>query len=348
MRLSQARLPDTVDDWSIGLPGNVLRDLRRRWMAFDWLQFEQELNSFSQYRASIDGQTVHFLHVRSPEPDAMPILLTHGWPGSIVEFLDVVGPLSDPRRYGADSADAFHCVVPSIPGFAWSTPLAGDWDVPRIAHAWSALMAALGYRRYGVQGGDWGSAISRSVGAVDPNHVAGIHLNYLVTPIPADFSGEGAEADRAAKIQAYLAAPAGYMRVHSTTPQTLAYALTDSPIGLLGWLGEKFLRWADPRSPVPTDRILANTAIYWFTRTAGSAARLYAAGRGMRAGKTAGRPPTGVAVLPQDIVLPIRSLAEGAEHIVHWTEFEQGGHFAALEVPDAFVEDVRLFFRNCR
>ena len=303
-----------------------------------------------QFITEIDGQPIHFLHVRSPEPDAFPLILTHGWPGSIVEFLEIVEPLVDPAAHGGSTADAFHLVIPSIPGFGFSGPTRDrGWDVRRVAVAWAEVMRRLGYARYGAQGGDWGSAISRDLGLVDAGHVAGVHVNYLRINPTGDLSELGAvDRERVAKLERYLAEQPGYIRVQATRPQTLSYGLTDSPVGQLAWIAEKFREWADPSIEIDRDRLLTDVSIYWFTGTAGSSARLYfesAQGRG------APNPlpvPLGVAVFPHDILLPVRAFAERSYTITHWSEFERGGHFAAMEVPDLLIDDVRAFFRPLR
>jgi epoxide hydrolase len=352
-RLANSRWPDELPDagHDYGAPLDTIGPLARYWGdGYEWRQHEAQLNALPHFTTVIDGATVHFLHLRSPEPGAFPLLLTHGWPGSFVEFLDVIGPLSDPAGHGHDRADAFDLVIPSIPGFGFSGPTRErGWDVARIAKAWVELMSRLGYHRYGTQGGDWGSAISRAVAAAVPDRVAGVHVNYLVTPpSPAGPELTPEEGSRLAKVQEYLARPAGYWRIQATRPQTLAYALTDSPLGLLAWIGEKFFEWTDPTVRVDVDRILTNVTIYWLTATAGSSARLYYEATKTRGGPQPVAAPMGVAVFPHDIVLPVRALAEATYSIKRWTEYSQGGHFPALEVPDLFVDDVRAFFRPLR
>jgi epoxide hydrolase len=356
-RLSRTRWPDELPGtgWDYGIPLGHVKDLAEHWLtAYDWRAHERTLNAFPQFTTEIDGQNIHFLHLRSPEPDALPLLITHGWPGSIVEFLDIIGPLSDPRRHGGDPADAFHVVAPSIPGYGFSGPTRETgWDVRRVAAAWAELMGRLGYRRFGAHGGDWGASISRELGLVAPEVLAGVHLTMLVTEIPDDpaelaelSDTERARLDRRAR---YLAEGLGYGAIQSTRPQTLAYALTDSPAGLLAWIAEKFAEWSD-RPIEDRDRLLTNVMLYWLTGTAGSAARLYyEAARGGAWGPP--RPssvPTGVAVFPKEIAPPVRRLAERSNHIVHWSEFDRGGHFAAMEEPGLLVGDVREFFRRLR
>lgn len=352
-RLAATRWPDEIDGagWDYGIPLQATQDLAAYWQdGYDWRAWEARLNQLPQFQTAIDGQRVHFLHVRSPEPGALPLILTHGWPGSIVEFMGIVGPLTDPRAHGGDPRDAFHVVAPSIPGFGFSGPTRErGWDVRRIAHAWRVLMERLGYTRYGAQGGDWGSAISRDLGLVAPAHVVGVHLNYLrINPPAGPITLRPGEAERVEKLTRYNATTPGYIRIQATRPQTLAYGLTDSPAGQLAWIAEKFHEWADPRSPIDRDRLLTNVSLYWFTRTAGSAARIYyesARGRGV---PNPCPVPMGVAVFPYDILQPVRSFAERVYDIRHWSEFDRGGHFAALEAPDLLTEDVRAFFRPLR
>jgi len=340
-RLGRTRWPDELPDagWDYGIPLDRVRELAEHWRTgYDWRRHEAALNEVPQYTTEIDGQKVHFLHVRCADPDALALVLTHGWPGSIVEFLDVLGPL----------AEDFHLVIPSIPGYGFSGPTRErGWDASRVARAWAELMNRLGYRRYGAQGGDWGSAIARALAGYAPDSVVGVHLNYLPTPPPPDWTGEAdlSAPDRARldRIRQYVAQRPGYMVLQSTRPQTPAYALTDSPVGQLAWIAEKFTEWTDPRSTIPVDRLLTNVMLYWLTGTAGSSARLH---RESAAGPVSfpESVPVGVAVFAYDITLSIRPLAERAYPIVRWTEFDRGGHFAAMEVPELFVEDVRAFF----
>jgi epoxide hydrolase len=339
-RLDRVRWPDELPGvgWELGIPLARVRELAAYWREkFDWRAHENELNQYPQYTTEIDGQNVHFLHVRSPNPDALPLILTHGWPGSVLEFLDVIGPLS---------AD-FHLVIPSIPGFGFSGPtLSRGWDIHRIARAWAVLMERLGYERYGAHGGDWGSGISRALGAAAPARVVGVHLTYLVTPPGADEVALSAgDQSRLARIRQLQTRQPAYQALHATRPQTISYALTDSPPGLLAWIGEKFTEWADPRSVVSLDQILADVSIYWFTATAGSSARL--ANESPR-GKVPCPVPVGVVVLPYDILQAVRPLAEQDYDIVHWTEFDRGGHFAGLEVPGLLAADIRAFFGQLR
>jgi microsomal epoxide hydrolase len=303
----------------------------------------------------IDGQNVHFMHVRSAEPDALPLIMTHGWPGSVVEFTEVIGPLTDPAAHGGDRGDAFHMVVPSIPGFGFSGPTRErGWNVNRVARAWDELMRRLGYPRYGAQGGDWGSSISRELGVLVPEHLVGVHLNMLTPVMPADPPSDLSDADlaRVERLQTFRRTGRGYGAIQSTRPQTVGYGLTDSPAGQLAWIAEKFGEWTDGGLPgaVDRDQMLTNISVYWLTRTAGSSARLYyeAARAGSWGAPAPSSAPTGVAVFPAEIAAPVRRLAELSNHIVHWTEFDRGGHFAAMEEPDLLVGDVREFFRAFR
>ncbi len=349
-RLASTRWPAPVPDtgWSRGVPQPYLQELADYWREeFDWRATEARVNAFPQFVATVDGADIHFLHVRSPEPGAMPLLLTHGWPGSFLEFLDVLGPLSDPRSHGGDPADAFHVVVPSLPGFGYSGPLTRHgWSVERVAGVWAALMASLGYDRYVPQGGDLGAFVSLLLGATDSEHVVGTHVNFLLTP-PEEPDPKAAEG-------------LGYMAVQTTRPQTLGYGLTDSPVGQLAWITEKFLEWtgADkaPEEAVDRDALLAGVTLYWLTGTAGSSAHFYydnAAFLPTSAAPPRPLPPVpgplGVAVYPHDIARPERRLAEAAfPDLAHWNELARGGHFAALEEPGLFTDDLRAFLRTLR
>ncbi|WP_067467746.1 epoxide hydrolase family protein [Actinomadura macra] len=346
-RLARTRLPGQVPGTGAerGVPQDRLRELTEYWAAgYDWREHEARLNAHPQFRTTIDGQDIHFLHVRSPEPDATPLILTHGWPGSVVEFLDVIGPLSDPGAHSGDPADAFHLVIPSLPGYGFSSPLtAGGWTPRRIAEAWAELMARLGYERYGAQGGDWGSGVSRELRQVAPEHLIGVHLNFLLTfgsPDGLDDAGR----ERLAGLERFTSELGGYLALQSTRPQTLAYALADSPAGQLAWIAEKFTEWAEHE--IDRDVLLTNVTLYWLTNTAGSSAQLYYEFAQAWSMPQPSPVPTGVAVFPHEAALPVRALAERTEKIVHWTEFDRGGHFAALEEPGLLVSDIRTFFRS--
>jgi pimeloyl-ACP methyl ester carboxylesterase len=302
---------------------------------------------------------VHFLHVRSAEPDALPLIITHGWPGSVVEFLDMVEPLTDPRTHGGDPADAFHLVIPSIPGFGLSGPTDDPgWTDRRVASAFAELMSRLGYERYGAQGGDVGAIVSPDLGRVDPDHVVGVHVNAAsigFMPFPPLGEAELAELTdsertRVERIAAFMDDGFGYSQIQSTRPQTLAYALTDSPVGQLAWIVEKFQAWTHdsrvPEDAVDRDRILTNVMVYWLTGTAGSSANSYYERKHAGQWPEPSTVPTGVAVFAEDVA--IRRYAEQGNNIVHWSEFDRGGHFAALEAPDLLIADVREFFRGLR
>lgn len=347
-RLDRTRWPAELPGvgWERGVPAAYLRELVDHWRhGYDWRAQEARLNAVPQVRTTIDGQPIHALHVRSPEPDATPLLLTHGWPGSVVETLGVLGPLTDPRAHGGDPAQAFHVVAPSLPGYGFSSPLVEPgWDVDLMARAFAVLMARLGYDRYGAQGGDWGSHVSRAVGRLDPEHVIGVHVNMLVTRPPRDAVLSAEEEARAAHNTRFERELAGYHREQSTRPVTVSYALHDSPLGQLAWVAEKFHDWTDPASVVDRDDLLTNVMLYWLTGTAGSSAQLYWESFHGGGPHGVGTVPTGVAVFPHDLFLPVRRFAETTENIVHWTEHDRGGHFAALEVPELLVADVRAFF----
>ena len=367
-RIAATRWPEEIPGmgWTRGVPLAYLKGLAEYWRTgYDWRAAEARLNEFPQFVTLIDGVRVHFLHVRSPEPSALPLIMTHGWPGSFVEFLKVIGPLTDPARHGGDPQDAFHLVIPSLPGYAFSGPTRrAGWDTGRVASAWKELMRSLGYDRYLVQGGDWGSPISLRLGLADPDHVAGVHLNMLVTFPPNDPAAiselgndDMARVDFAAR---FHQDGMGWQRIQSTRPQTLAYALTDSPVGQLAWIAEKFKEWTDsadtPEEAVDRDTLLTNVSIYWLTATAGSSAQLYYDSSHTDAdfAVTWGGPwplsmPVGVASFPRDAVRPVRSWAEKIlPTLTHWMEFDRGVHFAALEQPVLFVEDLRKFAASVR
>ncbi|MGH3876893.1 MAG: epoxide hydrolase family protein [Actinophytocola sp.] len=366
-RLADTRWPTELPDtgWDRGVPLGYLAELAEYWRTeFDWRAAEARLNAHPQFTTEIDGATVHFLHVRSPEPDATPLLVTHGWPGAVAEFLDVIGPLADPRAHGGDPADAFHLVIPSIPGFGFSGPHGqAGWSTAKVATAWAELMSRLGYDRYVAQGGDAGSVISLALGRTDPEHLLGVHVNMLMTfpsGDPEELAGlPESDLARLGRLQRFDTELSAYMKLQSTRPQTLAYALTDSPVGQLAWVVEKFREWTDsdkvPEDAIARDLILTIVSIYWLTGTAGSSAQLYFEdAEGLRqisgAGGAAPPPvtvPVGVAVFPHDILLPIRRLADrDLPTITHWTEFEHGGHFAAMEQPASLVADIRAFVRS--
>jgi pimeloyl-ACP methyl ester carboxylesterase len=364
-RLRGARWPEreTVADWSQGVPLDYLKELCRYWAdAYDWRATEARLNALPQFRATIDGLGIHFLHVRSPHPGALPLVITHGWPGSIVEFLDAIGPLTDPPAHGGDARDAFHVVCPSLPGYGFSDkPSQPGWDIERIAAAWTALMSQLGYERYGAQGSDWGTSISATIAKLDPAHVAGIHLTPPLAPPDPETLDDPTERERAALASLEHSAEwdSGYSREHATRPQTIGYALVDSPVALCAWIVEKFWAWTDcnghPENALTRDQLLDNLMLYWLPRTGASSARLY-----WESIAQVNRwisdvvddtidVPTGCSIFPKELQRPSRRWAERRfVDIRHWNELARGGHFAAFEQPELFVDEVRAFFRLVR
>jgi pimeloyl-ACP methyl ester carboxylesterase len=342
------------------VPTAWLRTLADHWRSgYDWRAAERELNAFPQFTTTIDGQNIHFLHVRSAEPDALPLVLTHGWPGSIVEFLDLIGPLTDPASHGGDPADAFHVVIPALPGFGFSGPVTDTgWTTNRIARAWAELMRRLGYERFAAQGGDIGSGVSAELGRVAPDRVIGVHVNGSadnLPPLPMPDEERASltdlERDRVARVEAFMREEFGYIAIQSTRPQTIGYGLVDSPAALLAWIMDKFREWTHPRHVLPDeiidrDRLLTNVMLYWLTGTAGSAAYVGYAQGGDWAPRANSGVPTGVIVFAHDI--GIRRYSEQSATIVRWTDVDRGGHFAALEEPELLVTDVREFFRGLR
>jgi epoxide hydrolase len=364
-RLTRTRWPEaeTVTDWSQGVPLSYLRELCRYWAdGYDWRATEQRLNSLPQFRTELDGLGIHFLHVRSPHPDALPLVLTHGWPGSIVEFLKVIGPLTDPTAHGGQVTDAFHLVCPSLPGYGFSDkPARPGWGVERIAGAWARLMARLGYERYGAQGGDWGTSVSTAIAQQDPEHVVGIHLTPpLAPPDPATFDDlTDAERDALAALEHAAEWDSGYSQEHATRPQTIGYGLVDSPAALCAWIVEKFWAWTDHdgrlESVLSRDELLDNVMLYWLPGTGASSARLY--WQSIRAvnqaiagaiSDTVGV-PTGCSIFPKELQRPSRRwAARRFSDIRYWNQLDKGGHFAAFEQPELFVNEVRSFFRLVR
>jgi pimeloyl-ACP methyl ester carboxylesterase len=354
-RLERTRWPERepVDDWSQGVPLAYVQELCDHWAhGYDWRATEARLNALPQFRTEIDGLGIHFIHVRSPSPDALALLLTHGWPGSIVEFLKVIGPLSED----------FHVVCPSLPGYGFSDrPAQPGWGIERIARAWIELMARLGYERYGAQGSDWGTSISTSLAQQDRDHVVGIHLTPpLAPPDPATFD-DLTESERAAldAIDRSAESDSGYSRVHATRPQTIGYALVDSPAGLCAWIVEKFQAWTDcdghPENALTRDEMLDDVMLYWLPRTGASSARLYRESIAQVNEWISGTAtdtvtvPTGCSIFPKELQRPSRRWAERRFlDIRHWGEPDRGGHFAAFEQPELFVDEVRAFFGHVR
>ncbi len=356
-RLRRTRWPEpaTVQDWSQGVPLMYVQDLCRYWAeSYDWSARQAWLNRFPQFRTEIDGLGIHFVHVQSPHTGALPLVLTHGWPGSFVEFLEVIGPLTDPPSHGGDAADAFHVVVPSLPGYAFSDkPASPGWGIERTARAWAALMARLGYERYGAQGGDWGAMVTTSLAGQDAAHVAGIHLNMVIGfPGPDDTDPTDAEQAALASLDFYQQQDSGYSKEQSTRPQTVGYGLVDSPAGQCAWILEKFWSWTDtggdPVRALGADRLLDNVMLYWLPAAAASSARMYWESFNS-VGLEAVHVPMGASIFPKEI---FRSSRRWASHrftdIRFWSEPAKGGHFAAFEQPAQFVTDVRAFFRTVR
>ena len=356
-RLARTRWPDELPGvgWSYGVSRDFVNEMTELWRtSFDWRKQEAVLNEFPQFTTTIDGTNVHFLHVRSPEPNAMPLILTHGWPGSVAEFLDVIGPLTDPVSHGGDAAEAFDLVIPSIPGYGFSGPTNDTgWDSARVAKAWNTLMKRLGYERYGAHGGDAGALITRELGILKPEGLVGVHLLQIFA-FPSGDPEEMARMDdyekEGMKNLENFEASSGYLKIQQTRPQTLAYGLTDSPAGQLAWNTELFAGFGGENAGnVDRDRFLTHVSIFWFTATAGSSAREYyedaKSGAGYR--EVPNETPTGVSVFPYDF-RSVRVFAERSNNIVHWSQFDRGGHFAASDAPDLLVEDLRTFFRRFR
>jgi pimeloyl-ACP methyl ester carboxylesterase len=356
-RLTRTRFPDQIEGtgWEYGIPIAYLRELVEYWRdTFDWRAQEARLNALAHFRTRIDGQSIHFVHARSAHADALPLLITHGWPGSVVEFLDVIPRLTDPQAHGGRAADAFHVVAPSLPGYGFSEPpRTRGWDVPRVARAFTELMARLGYARYGAQGGDWGAQVTTRIGALDPEHCVGLHLNMAIGRPPENAAplSEEEQADLAA-MQDFMREESGYANEQGTKPQTLGVGLNDSPAGLLAWIVEKFRTWSDcdghPESCFTREQLITNVMLYWATQTIASSARLYWETRHSGAPPPYVGVPTGVARYPKEPLRWPRSWVEGQYNVTHWVAMPRGGHFAAMEQPELFVEDVQTFFRTVR
>ncbi|HUR78120.1 MAG TPA: epoxide hydrolase [Acidimicrobiales bacterium] len=343
--------PETVEDWSQGIPLSYVQDLCTYWAdEYDWRSREARLNQFPQFTTQLDDLNIHFIHARSPHDDALPLLMTHGWPGSVVEFMKVIEPLTNPP----DAADAFHVMCPSLPGYGWSDkPTTTGWGTQRISKAWTQLMARLGYERYVAQGGDWGSMVTLGIGAIDVDHCAALHTNMIIAP-----PGKDMLADLTAREQQALADygthdqwGTGYSKQQSTRPQTLGYSLVDSPAGQMAWIVEKFWQWTDcdghPENVLTRDELLDNVMLYWLPGTGASSARLYWESFNNRSFEKV-VVPTCVSIFPKEIFRPSRRFAEPHYDIRYWNELEKGGHFAAFEQPDAFVNELREAFRQFR
>ncbi|MGL5851775.1 MAG: epoxide hydrolase family protein [Phycicoccus sp.] len=367
-RLDATRWPTEIRDseWERGASLGYLKELVDYWRTeYDWRTAETWLNEFPQFITQIDGERMHFLHVPSPETDAVPLVITHGWPGSIVEFLRVIGPLTDPRSHGGDPSAAYHLVLPSLPGFGFSGPTQQvGWGVERIARAWAEVMSRLGYEQYIVQGGDVGAWISLTLAGLCPERVLGAHVNFLDTSFKGAARTPGlndADRDRLLMTDEFLARDSGYMILQATRPNTISYALTDSPVGQMAWIVEKFKKWSDsesvPEDAMPRDDLLTNVMLYWLTSTAGSSAQFYFEMANLLPTSptqilqtSSPLPvPLGVAVYPADLIKPVRRLAEqNFSAIIAWNELDHGGHFAAMEQPALFVTDLQDFRRALR
>jgi len=360
-RLASTRWPEreTVGDWSQGVPLQKAQALIAYWRdKYDWRRFEARLNALPQYRTQIDGLGIHLIHMRSPHRNALPIILTHGWPGSVVEFMEIIGPLSDPTRYGGRAEDAFHVVVPSLPGFAFSDkPVETGWDVNRIARAWATMMERLGYDRWAAQGGDWGAGVTHALAQQRPQGLIAAHVNWQFV-FPEKLPDNPTPAERRAIDRASWFAndQSGYFREHATRPQTIGYPLADSAAGQAVWIYEKFQAWTDnhgnPEDTLAVDSMLDDISLYWFTDTAASSARIYwentRAGFG---GLSRGRIelPMAASVFPHEIFCPPKAWAEALwPNLFYWNELDKGGHFAAFEQPKLFIEELRKAFRSRR
>lgn len=363
-RLARTRFPDEINGagWDYGANLEYMKDLVNYWRnEFNWREQERRLNEFDHYITNIDGLDIHFIHQRSPVPDATPLIITHGWPGSIVEFIKIIGPLTDPAAHGGDPAQAFHVVAPSIPGFGFSDkPTKPGHNSARMAVYFGKLMDRLGYDHYGAQGGDFGSGIMRQLTIQHPDRIIGLHLNFVSAGPPSGVENPEAgvsaeELDRVRERQRFSANERGYSAIQRTKPQTIGIALNDSPVGQAAWIVDK-VRWLCDRgedpvcSTITRDEMLTGITLYWVTETAASSARLYYESRVMATGQP--DPyidvPVGAALFPAEVVLPPRVWAEARYNIVRWTEMPRGGHFAALEEPELFVDDVRAFFADLR
>ena len=358
-RLARTRWPEaeTVSDWSQGIPLAYVQELCAYWReSYDWRAVEARINALPQFVTTIDGVDIHFLHVRSPQDDAKPLVLTHGWPGSIVEFLKVIGPLSDPAAHGGDGADAFHLVIPAIPGYGFSgKPTKTGWGVQRVAHAWAELMARLGYGSYFAQGGDWGAGITVAIGLQDTEHCAGIHTNMPTVGPDRDTMDDLTEQEQDAikAQQFYQDWDSGYSKQQSTRPQTLGYGLTDSPAGQAAWIVEKFYQWTDcqghPENVLSRDELLDNVMMYWLGACGASSARLYWESFGRGGGGGDITVPSGVSMFPKEIFRASKRWVERRfKDLRYYNTLDRGGHFAAFEQPELFVGELRACFRTMR
>lgn len=347
-RLDRTRWADDLPDagWDYGVPAGHVRELVRYWREeYDWRAHEARINAYPQSTTTIDGQRVHFLHVRSAEPGALPLILTHGWPGSVAEFLDVIGPLADPSAHGEDPGDAFHLVIPSLPGFGFSGPTRDrGWSPRRIGAAWAELMARLGYERYGAAGNDWGSYVSLEVGRADPGRAVGVHVTQIFS-LPGGQAGEldGLSEEEQAAIDSLRWEEVNLVhgKVQFVQPQTLAHALADSPAGLLGW-------HCQIAGNLDADYLLTNVMIHWLTGTVASAMRLYWEFSHDKPSSEPTTIPLGLAQFSQDFKAIRRFAERDHRGIVSWNAYDAPGHFAAHQSPELLVADMRQFFRPFR
>lgn len=359
-RLAATRWPDreTVSDWSQGVPLGSAKRLVAYWHdRYDWRKFERKINAYPQFRTHIDGLGIHFIHVKSRHVNALPIILTHGWPGSVVEFLKVIGPLTDPTAHGGSADDAFHVVIPSQPGFGWSDkPAETGWNVVRTAKAWGVLMARLGYKRWVAQGGDWGSGVTHALGHIRPDGLVAAHVNWPLV-IPAKPSENLSPEEKSALEAAgkFLSDGFGYFAEQATRPQTVGYALEDSAVGQATWIYEKFQAWTDNKGRVEDvlsfEEMLDDISVYWFTDSATSSARIYWENTRQGGGFDAGKIdlPMAATIFPKEIYRAPKSWAqERWPNLIYWNEVDRGGHFAAFEQPQLFAEEMRKAFRSVR
>ena len=356
-RLRHTRWPESepVQDWSQGIPLAYTQALTAYWAdGYDWRAREEQLNRFPQFLTAIDGLDIHFIHQRSPHEDAFPLVITHGWPGSIVEFQKIIAPLTDPTAHGGRAEDAFHVVCPSLPGYGFSgKPATTGWGVERTATAWDTLMGRLGYGRYGAQGGDWGAAVTTQIGR-NGGGCCAIHTNMPIGQPSAESMQNPTEDDQRAfaAMKLHRKWGTGYSKQQSTRPQTLGYGLVDSPVAQLAWIVEKFFFWSDcdghPENAFSRDELLDNVMLYWLTGTGASSARLYWESFGAFGKRDPVLLPTGVAEFPKEILRSPRPWCETHYNITRWTTMPRGGHFAAFEQPELLVEDVRAFFATVR
>jgi pimeloyl-ACP methyl ester carboxylesterase len=357
-RLAATRFPQQIENtgWSYGADLATIRELVTYWKdEYDWRVHEAALNRFPQFTTVIDDQRIHFIHARSKHADATPIILMHGWPGSVVEFMDVIDPLTDPEAHGGTAEDAFHVVAPSLPGYGFSEATKSTgYDCYRIAQDFAALMARLGYDDYGAEGGDWGAIIGNNLAILDAEHVRGYHTTMPLAFPPAEGAGELSDVEKTAiaDMAAFEQNGTGYQKIQGTKPQTLGFGLTDSPAGLCAWITEKFHAWTDcdghPENVLDRDELLDNVMLYWLTASGASSARLYWESFGNLAMDPVSV-PTGCSIFPKELIRPSRRWAEKRfTNIVYWNELEKGGHFAAFEQPESFVEELRACFRHMR